>query len=98
MFAPDFLRLDPQRVAEIVEAGYPPRSPHYELMRRLRMPAQALLLRRMELQLLALLGQLRAGARWAAIAAEHHSDRPSCTELGREDQAFHARRRSRASR
>jgi predicted unusual protein kinase regulating ubiquinone biosynthesis (AarF/ABC1/UbiB family) len=98
MFAPGFLRLDPERVAEIVEEGYPPRSSHFGLMRRLRMPAQALLLRRMEFQLLALLGQLRAGAQWAAIAAEHHSDQSPCTELGREDQAFHARRNTRASR
>jgi hypothetical protein len=98
MFAPGFVRLDPERVAEIVERGYPPRSPHYGLMRRLRMPAQTLLLRRMELQLLSLLGRLRAGAEWAAIAAEHHSDQPPCTGLGREDQTFHARQRTRSSR
>jgi hypothetical protein len=46
----------------------------------------------MEVQLLALLGDLRAAAGWGAIAAEQHSDAPASTPLGREDRAFHARR------
>jgi hypothetical protein len=31
-------------------------------------------------------------ADWAAIAAEHHSDRPAPTALGRADRAFFQRR------
>ena len=92
MFAPGFLRIDPGRVGAIIERGYPPRSPHFGLMRRLHMPAHTLLLRRMELQLVSLLGELRAGGEWAAIIAEHHSDNPAATALGCEDRAFHARR------
>jgi predicted unusual protein kinase regulating ubiquinone biosynthesis (AarF/ABC1/UbiB family) len=91
-FAPGFVRIDSERVGEIMERGYPPRSPHFGLMRRLRMPAHTLLLRRMELQLVSLLGELRAGGEWAAITAEYHSDEPASTALGREDRAFHARR------
>jgi hypothetical protein len=92
MFAPGLLRIDPDRVGEIMERGYPPRSTHFALMRRLHMPAHTLLLRRMELQLVSLLGELRARAEWAAITAEYHSDNPASTALGREDRAFHARR------
>jgi predicted unusual protein kinase regulating ubiquinone biosynthesis (AarF/ABC1/UbiB family) len=92
MFAPGFLRMDPQRVGEIMARGYPPRSPHFGVMRRMHMPAHTLLLRRMELQLVSLLGELRAGGEWAAITAEYHSDDPASTDLGREDRAFHARR------
>ena len=92
MFAPGFLRIDPQRVGDIMQRGYPPRSPHFGVMRRLHMPAHTLLLRRMELQLLSLLGELRVGGDWAAITAEHHSDNPASTALGREDRAFHERR------
>jgi predicted unusual protein kinase regulating ubiquinone biosynthesis (AarF/ABC1/UbiB family) len=95
MFDPGLGRLDSERVEDILERGYPPRSPHFMLMRRLRMPAPTLLLRRMELQLLSLLGELRAGADWAAIAAEHHSNRPPSTALGREDRAFIQRRAAR---
>jgi hypothetical protein len=51
------------------------------------MPPQTLLLRRMEFQLLSLLGEFRAAGDWAAISAEHHSDRPPTTALGREERA-----------
>jgi hypothetical protein len=60
-------------------------------MRRLTLPPPTLLLRRMELQMLSLLGELRAGGDWAALAAEHWSDQPPSTPLGREDIAFFER-------
>jgi hypothetical protein len=91
-FAPGFVRIDPELVADVRECGYPPRSPHFGLMRRLSLPPHTLLLRRMELQLVTLLGELRAGGEWAAIAAEYHSSAPASTALGREDGEFHARR------
>ena|SRR5215211_3914441 len=92
MLARGVRRIDPGYVTRIVELGYPPRSPYFALMRRLRMPPRTLLLRRMEVQLLTLLGDLHAAADWGAIAAEHHSSAPASTPLGREDHAFHARR------
>jgi predicted unusual protein kinase regulating ubiquinone biosynthesis (AarF/ABC1/UbiB family) len=70
MLTPSFRRLDPGQVTEIFELGYPPRSPHFAVMRRLSMPPQTLLMRRMELGMLALLGDLNAGADWGAITAE----------------------------
>jgi ABC1 atypical kinase-like domain len=93
MFVPGFVRLGPQRVAEILERGYPPRSPHFMLMRRLRMPARTLLLRRMELQLVGLLSEWGAGADWGAITAEYHSDTPAATAIGREERAYVERAR-----
>jgi predicted unusual protein kinase regulating ubiquinone biosynthesis (AarF/ABC1/UbiB family) len=92
MLAKGFRRVDPHYVTEIFELGYPPRSPYFPLMRRLRMPPPTLLLRRMELQVLSLLGDFHAGADWGAITAEHHSDKPASTALGREDHAFLERR------
>ena len=75
-----------------MELGYPPRSPWFAQMRRLSLPAPTLLLRRMELQVLSVLGDLRAGADWGALAAEHHAAAPASTDLGREDRDFFARR------
>jgi predicted unusual protein kinase regulating ubiquinone biosynthesis (AarF/ABC1/UbiB family) len=92
MLARGFRRLDPAYATQILELGYPPRSPYFALMRRLRMPPPTLLLRRMEVQVLALLGDFHAGADWGAITAEHHSGKPASTALGREDHAFHERR------
>jgi len=72
--------------------GYPPRSPWFAQMRRMSLPPATLLLRRMELQLLSVLGDLRAGADWGALAAEHHAGATPSTVLGREDHAFFAGR------
>jgi predicted unusual protein kinase regulating ubiquinone biosynthesis (AarF/ABC1/UbiB family) len=83
-----FRRIDPGYVLRTVELGYPPHSPWFAQMRRLTLPPPTLLLRRMELQTLFLLGELRAGADWAAIAAEDWGEQPPSTPLGREDAAF----------
>src|SRR5262245_3671435 len=66
MLTPGFRRIEPDDVTPTLELGYPPRSPYFALMRRLSMPPPTLLLRRMEIQLLALLGELHAGADWGA--------------------------------
>jgi hypothetical protein len=46
----------------------------------------------MEIQMLSLLGELRAGGDWARIAAEHWAGQSPLTPLGREDAAFFERR------
>ena len=88
MLEPGFRRIDPAYVSRTLELGYPPRSPLFRLMLRMAVPPPTLLLRRMEVQLLSLLGELRAGADWGAIAAEHHSGAPASTALGIADRAF----------
>jgi predicted unusual protein kinase regulating ubiquinone biosynthesis (AarF/ABC1/UbiB family) len=92
MLAGGSLRIDPAYVTEIFELAYPPRSPHFPAMLRMAVPPATLLLRRMEIQLLALLGTFHAGADWGAITAEHHSSRPATTALGRAQGAFWERR------
>jgi hypothetical protein len=62
------------------------------MMQPLTLPPPTLLLRRMEVQMLSLLGELRAGGNRAAIAAEHWAGQLPSTELGREDAAFFDRR------
>jgi hypothetical protein len=85
-------RIDTAYVRRTLESGYPPRSPWSSLLRHLTFPAPTLLLRRMEIQLLSLLGGLRAAGDWAMIAAEYWADQPPLTALGREDAAFFQRR------
>jgi predicted unusual protein kinase regulating ubiquinone biosynthesis (AarF/ABC1/UbiB family) len=92
--AEGFRRIDPGYVRQTVELGYPPRSPWFSVMRRLTLPPPTLLLRRMEVQMLSPLGDLRAGGEWAAIAAEGWADQPPSTLLGREDTAFFERHSS----
>jgi hypothetical protein len=91
MLARGFLRIDPAYVTDVFELAYPPRSPHFPSMRRMTIPPATLLLRRMEIQLLSLLGDFNAGADWGAITAELHSGEPASTALGRAQEAFWAR-------
>jgi hypothetical protein len=57
------------------------------MLRRLTFPPPTLLLRRLEIQVLSLLGELHATGDWAKIAAEHWADQPPQAPLGREDAA-----------
>ena len=95
MLGDGFRRIDPAYVSETFDLAYPPRSPYFPSMRHMTIPPATLLLRRMEIQLLSLLGDLGAGGDWGAISAEHHSGEPASTELGRDEAAFwkrHTRR------
>ena len=93
MLAPGFRRIDPAYVSRdprarlsAALAALPADAPHDDPA------ARRSLLRRMEVQLLSLLGEFRAGADWGAIAAEHHSGGPASTALGRAEHAFWERR------
>jgi predicted unusual protein kinase regulating ubiquinone biosynthesis (AarF/ABC1/UbiB family) len=92
LLAKGFRRIDPGYVRRTLELSYPPRSPWISVLRRMTFPPRTLLLRRMEVQMLSLLGHLRAGGDWAAITAEYWADQPPSTPLGREDAAFFERR------
>ncbi len=87
-FNPGYKRLSPAYIAELIESGSSPRSEYFEEMRRETIPPQALLIRRMEGLVLAVLGELRAGADWAALGAEYFADGPPSTPLGEQDAAF----------
>jgi predicted unusual protein kinase regulating ubiquinone biosynthesis (AarF/ABC1/UbiB family) len=89
-FEPGFRRLSPQYVAELIETGSSPKSPYFANMRRQTLPPQSLLIRRMEGLVFAVLGELRAGADWAAIAREYFAGDPPSSPLGEQDAAFWA--------
>jgi predicted unusual protein kinase regulating ubiquinone biosynthesis (AarF/ABC1/UbiB family) len=74
---PGFRRLSPQYVSELIDSTSSPRSPWFEQLRRLTVPPQALLVRRMEGLVFSTLGELRAGADWFALASEFFAERPT---------------------
>jgi predicted unusual protein kinase regulating ubiquinone biosynthesis (AarF/ABC1/UbiB family) len=85
---PGFRRLTPGYVADLVERGQSPRAAHFEDMRQMSLPPQALLIRRMEGLVLSTLGELRAGADWSAIAREYFAAAGPATPLGEADAGF----------
>ncbi len=78
-------------VMGVISAVSDPRSDFYSLMRRENVPANELMGRRMEIGVLAVLGQLRARRNWHRIGREWwFGDEPS-TELGRQEWEFWGR-------
>jgi predicted unusual protein kinase regulating ubiquinone biosynthesis (AarF/ABC1/UbiB family) len=87
-FTPGFKRLSPGYIADLMDRSSSPRSDFYAEMRQETVPPQALLIRRMEGLVLAVLGELRAGGDWGALAAEYYDGAPPSTPLGEQDTAF----------
>jgi hypothetical protein len=61
------------------------------------LPAEAILIRRMHGIVAVVLGQLRAGADWGAIAAEYLHGEPPATPLGQAEAEFLSGRGRRAA-
>jgi hypothetical protein len=85
---PGVRRFSSAYVTEIIERGSSPRAEYFEQMRRQTIPPQALLLRRMEGLVFAVLGEVRAAADWHALGKEYWEDGPPSTPLGKEEARF----------
>ncbi len=82
------IEISARRVMKIIESTNDPRSEYYDLMRREAMPADELMGRRMEIGVVAVLGQLRAKRNWHRIMREWIYADPPATELGEEEWEY----------
>jgi predicted unusual protein kinase regulating ubiquinone biosynthesis (AarF/ABC1/UbiB family) len=82
------LEITPRRVMKIIESTNDPRSEYFDLMRRESLPADELMGRRMEIGVVAVLGQLRAKRNWHRIAREWVYADPPATELGEQEWEY----------
>jgi len=82
------IEITPQRVMKVIEATNDPRSEYYDLMRRESLPAEELMGRRMEMGVVAVLGQLRAKRNWHRIFREWVYGAAPETELGQEEWEY----------
>ena len=92
-FEPGPRRITPEYVSDLIERGSSPRSEYFDDLRRMSLPPQALLIRRMEGLVFSTLGELRAEADWAALGHEYHAGGPPVTPLGELDAGFWGDRR-----
>ncbi len=86
------IEITPKRVMKIIESTNDPRSEYFDLMRRESIPADELMGRRMEIGVVAVLGQLRAKRNWHRIAREWVYADPPATELGEQEWAYFEQR------
>lgn len=82
------LEVTAEVVMKVIEATHDPRSEYYDLMRRESIPAEELMGRRMEIGVLAVLGQLRAKRNWHRIMREWVYGDPPATALGEAEWAY----------
>jgi predicted unusual protein kinase regulating ubiquinone biosynthesis (AarF/ABC1/UbiB family) len=80
--------IDSQRVMDAITATSDPRSEFFDLMRRENVPANELMGRRMEVGVLAVLGQLQATRNWYRIGREWWFGDDPATDLGRDESAY----------
>ncbi len=82
------IEITPKRVMKIIESTNDPRSEYFDLMRRESIPADELMGRRMEIGVVAVLGQLRAKRNWHRIFREWVYADPPETELGEQEWEY----------
>jgi predicted unusual protein kinase regulating ubiquinone biosynthesis (AarF/ABC1/UbiB family) len=82
------IEISAKRVMKIIESTNDPRSEYFDLMRREAMPADELMGRRMEIGVVAVLGQLRAKRNWHRIMREWIYADPPSTPLGEEEWEY----------
>jgi predicted unusual protein kinase regulating ubiquinone biosynthesis (AarF/ABC1/UbiB family) len=82
------IEISPRRVMKIIESTNDPRSEYFDLMRRESLPADELMGRRMEIGVVAVLGQLRAKRNWHRIMREWVYADPPATELGEQEWEY----------
>jgi predicted unusual protein kinase regulating ubiquinone biosynthesis (AarF/ABC1/UbiB family) len=87
-----FLPDDTRRARERERFDDEQRAAMRMQVNQLTMPPEAILIRRMQGIVAVVLGQLRAGADWGAIAAEYLHGGPPATPLGQAESNFFARR------
>jgi predicted unusual protein kinase regulating ubiquinone biosynthesis (AarF/ABC1/UbiB family) len=90
--ADERVQLSPEAVQRVAIQSGDPRSTHFRVMRHQRVKAEHLMGRRLELLVLAVLGELRATANWHRIAREWMFGDEPVTELGRLEAEFWASR------
>src|SRR3954449_2677990 len=86
------IEIDARLVMKIIEITNDPRSEYFDLMRRESIPADELMGRRMEIGVVAVLGQLRAKRNWHRIAREWVYADPPATELGQQEWDYFEQR------
>jgi predicted unusual protein kinase regulating ubiquinone biosynthesis (AarF/ABC1/UbiB family) len=84
-------RIDPPLVQGIAGAGFDPRSPAFQTLRKVGIPGIMITFNRMTFGVASILARLETTQNWQSIARELWEGAPSQTELGRAEQEWMAK-------
>jgi predicted unusual protein kinase regulating ubiquinone biosynthesis (AarF/ABC1/UbiB family) len=88
LWAPQRLVITPEQVARRIERRCSPNGPSSNALRYVTMPPEYTTMARIEVGVMSVIGQLRAGAHWRSITAEHFENALPITEMGKREHAF----------
>jgi hypothetical protein len=80
-YTPDFART-------VIQTTTDPRLGYVEMLRKLNLPADYMMLNRIQWGVNSILGRLRATANWRRVTEEFWHDAPPATRLGEQERAF----------
>jgi hypothetical protein len=78
----------PEFAKEVIRTTTDPRAGYIDMLRKLNLPPDYLMLNRIQWGVNSILGRLHATANWYRISDEFLCDGPPATELGAEEAAF----------
>jgi predicted unusual protein kinase regulating ubiquinone biosynthesis (AarF/ABC1/UbiB family) len=82
------LKITPSLVQGIAAAGFDPRSPAFNTLRKVGIPGVVITFNRMSFGVASLMARLEATAHWQGLAQEMWFGEPSETALGKKEQAW----------
>lgn len=88
MLSDEVVKIDPPMVQAIAAAGFDPRSPAFQALRKVGVPGVMITFNRMSFGVASLLARLEAEGNWQAMARELWHGEEAQTPLGKKDQAW----------
>jgi hypothetical protein len=82
------LTITPEYAARRIERRCSPHGPSANALRYATMSPEYTAMARIEIGVISVIGQLRAGTHWGSITAEHFENAPPVTELGKREHAY----------
>jgi hypothetical protein len=88
LWANERFTVTPEYAARRIERRCSPNGPSGNVFRHITMSPEYTFISRMELGVLSVIAQLRAGNLWGSITAEHFEGAPPLTDMGKREHAF----------
>ncbi|HTA97582.1 MAG TPA: AarF/ABC1/UbiB kinase family protein [Solirubrobacteraceae bacterium] len=88
LWANEHFTVTPEYAARRIARRCSPNGPSANAFRHITMSPEYTFMSRMEMGVLSVIAQLRAGNRWGSITAEHFEGAPPVTDMGKREHAF----------
>ncbi|MFZ2114708.1 MAG: AarF/ABC1/UbiB kinase family protein [Solirubrobacteraceae bacterium] len=88
LWAEQRFTITPEYAARRIERRCSPNGPSANALRHCTMSPECTAMARIEVGVISVIGQLRAGTHWGSIAAEHFDNAPPVTEMGKREHAY----------